>query len=71
MTTRSGFMKSSIAEPSRRNSGFDTTVPRKPLPASPRIFSITCPVPIGTVDFVITSFGPFMYWAIVRATSST
>jgi hypothetical protein len=24
-TTRSGFLKSSIAEPSRRNSGFDTT----------------------------------------------
>ena len=29
------------------------------------------PVPIGTVDFVMTSFGPFMCFAIVRATLST
>ena len=64
-------MKSSIAEPSRRNSGLDATDARNPLPPSPRIFSIMRPVPIGTVDFVTTSFGPFMYFAMVRDTSST
>ncbi len=35
------------------------------------IFSIRRPVPIGTVDFVMTSLGPFMCCAIERATSAT
>ena len=60
MTTRSGLMKSSMAEPSRRNSGLETTEARCPLPDSARIFSITRPVPMGTVDLVMTSLGPFM-----------
>ncbi len=35
------------------------------------IRSIIRPVPIGTVDFVMTSFGPFICSAIDCATSST
>jgi hypothetical protein len=35
------------------------------------ISSIMRPVPIGTVDLVMTSFGPFMCFAIECATSST
>ena len=60
MTTRSGFMKSSMAEPSRRNSGLETTDAWWPLPEASRISSMRRPVPIGTVDLVMTSFGPFM-----------
>jgi hypothetical protein len=53
ITTRSGRMKSLIAAPSRRNSGFETT------PKLARVFfrafisSRRCsPVPMGTVDLV-------------------
>ena len=55
MTTRSGRMKSSIAEPSRRNSGFDTTENGNFGLRSPMIFSMSWPVPIGTVDLVTTT----------------
>jgi hypothetical protein len=58
MTTRSGFMKSWIAAPSFRNSGFETTSNSM---LAPRSFSVasSCArtlsaVPTGTVDFVIT-----------------
>ena len=54
MTTRSGCMKSSIAEPSRRNSGLLTTaklVRCRRVP-SRTICSIIWPVPIGTVLLV-------------------
>ena len=55
ITTRSGRMKSPIADPSRRNSGFETTengcVPLR----SSITFSISWPVPIGTVDLVTTT----------------
>ena len=53
ITTRSGRMKSFIAAPSLRNSGFETT------PKFARVFfrsvinfRMCSPVPIGTVDFV-------------------
>ena len=48
-------MKSSIAEPSRRNSGFETTENLKPPFFVRRISSICLPVPVGTVDFVTTT----------------
>jgi hypothetical protein len=49
-------MKSAIAEPSRRNSGLETTEKGwAPLPRSVMIFSISWPVPIGTVDLVTTT----------------
>ena len=56
ITTRSGFMKSSIAEPSRRNSGLETTENGTLPPVLSRtIPSISLPVPIGTVDLVTTT----------------
>ena len=52
-TTRSGRMKSSIAEPSRRNSGLETTAKACSPPRPARTSSsIIWPVPIGTVDLV-------------------
>ncbi len=56
ITTRSGRMKSSIAEPSRRNSGFETTEKGSSLPVRLRMIrSMSWPVPIGTVDLVTTT----------------
>ena len=53
MTTRSGRRKSSIAEPSRRNSGLRDDGELVPPPfALAMICSIIWPVPIGTVDLV-------------------
>ena len=53
MTTRSGCMKSSMAEPSRRNSGLLTTAKWCLLPARSRTMaSIILPVPMGTVLLV-------------------
>ncbi len=51
MTTRSGFMKSSTATPSRRNSGFDTTAKCSPrtIPPSSRAAETRSDVPTGTV----------------------
>ena len=69
MTTRSGRMKSSMAEPSRRNSGFETTENLWRPGFVLRISSIWAPVPVGTVDFVMTTLYPFMCPAIVFATS--
>ena len=69
-TTRSGFMKSSTAAPSFRNSGFEQTWNGLfvYLAISARTFSA---VPTGTVLFVITILGARIRWPIVRATSST
>ena len=50
MTILSGCRKSWIALPSRRNSGFDTTLTSD----LPRVSSITAAEPTGTVDFVTT-----------------
>ena len=54
ITTRSGFMKSSIAAPSFMNSGFDTTSKGCFVPAaiSARMRAY---VPIGTVLLVMTT----------------
>ena len=48
-------MKSSIAAPSRRNSGFDATSNCPSGRASRMIRAISRPVPTGTVDFVTTT----------------
>ncbi len=54
-TTRSGRMKSSMAAPSRRNSGFEATS-KSAAGLAARIVSATFRlVPIGTVDFVTTT----------------
>jgi len=68
--TRSGFMKSSTAAPSFRNSGFEQTWNGVLvcLATSARTFSA---VPTGTVLLVITVFELFICWPIVRATAST
>ena len=55
MTTRSGRMKSWIAEPSRRNSGFETTSKASSGRVLRRISATCRPVPTGTVDFVTTT----------------
>ncbi len=51
MTTLSGRLKSSIAAPSLRNSGFETTEKSSRGTVSPMIRSTSSPVPTGTVDF--------------------
>ena len=55
MTTRSGRMKSPIAEPSRRNSGFDTMSKSALGLVSRMMRSTSRPVPTGTVDLVTTT----------------
>jgi len=51
--TRSGCVKSRIAEPSRRNSGFEHTANSMSGRSALRRRSISLPVPTGTVDFVV------------------
>src|SRR5215207_5194457 len=51
ITMRSGRLKSEIAAPSRRNSGFDTTAPSAWGAVSRMMRSTSSPVPTGTVDF--------------------
>ncbi|OQC35342.1 MAG: hypothetical protein BWX64_02501 [Acidobacteria bacterium ADurb.Bin051] len=72
MTTRSGRRKSSIAEPSRRNSGFETTANSWLPPETEETISSTIwPVPTGTVDFVITTLKPLRFSPIDWATWRT
>ena len=52
ITTRSGRMKSPIAEPSRRNSGLDATSNSASGRAARTRSATLRPVPTGTVDFV-------------------
>ncbi len=73
--TRSGFMKSAIAAPSFRNSGFETTskstcTPRA-ISVAPTVALTLSDVPTGTVDLVITTLYSSMCSPIVRATAST
>ena len=70
MTTRSGFMKSSIAAPSLRNSGLEQTANACWVSdrTAARTFSA---VPTGTVDLVTTTLWPFMLRPISLATPST
>ena len=53
MTMRSGFKKSSTANPSLRNSGFETTEKSFLETFFEIIFSMSSPVVTGTVDLVI------------------
>jgi len=60
--TRSGRMKSSIAAPSFRNSGFDTQRRLQTAAWQAAIVLCTCaapvvPVPTGTVDDLVTTIG--------------
>ena len=69
-TTRSGFMKSSMAAPSFRNSGFETT--SKGSSVTSRMASRTlAAVPTGTVDLSTTTRWPFMASPIERAAART
>ena len=52
-TTLSGYIKSLIASPSLKNSGFDTTEKNFLLTFLDIIFSISSPVVTGTVDLLI------------------
>jgi len=53
ITILSGNVKSLIASPSLKNSGFETTENLFLLFFFAKIFSISSPVVTGTVDFVI------------------
>ena len=68
-TTRSGRLKSLMAAPSRRNSGLDTTANSASGRVSRMIFSISSPVPTGTVDLVTMTVKPSIRPAISRAAS--
>ena len=50
ITTRSGCRKSSMAWPSRKNSGFEAT----PMSERPTIRSTSAALPVGTVDLLTT-----------------
>ena len=67
MTMRSGRLKSSIAAPSRRNSGLETTAKSASGRVSRMIRSTSSPVPTGTVDLVTTTVSPSSPAAISRA----
>src|SRR5215217_2569086 len=72
ITLRCGLIKSAMAEPSRRNSGQDTTA--KSIGLDCALFTISAtqsPVPIGTVDLLIMTNGAVMFLAIERAADST
>ena len=66
-TTRSGRLKSSIAAPSRRNSGLDTTTTSASGRTRLKIASISSPVPTGTVDLVTMTVKPSTRPAISSA----
>ena len=71
-TMRSGCMKSLIAEPSRRNSGFDTTLMRCVLALRSRMIAATrSPVSTGTVDLLTTTVSRPRFSAIVTAACLT
>ena len=71
ITTRSGYLKSLIASPSLKNSGLETTSNKFFLFFFDNIFSISSPVPKGTVDFVIIILCLFKLLEIVFATENT
>jgi hypothetical protein len=66
-TTRSGRLKSSMAAPSRRNSGLETTANCASGRLARTIFSISSPVPTGTVDLVTITVKPWIRPAISSA----
>jgi hypothetical protein len=74
-TTRSGFMKSAMAAPSFRNSGFEamsksTEAPRLPSDSWTAARTLSA-VPTGTVDFVTTTLYLVMCSPMLLATAST
>lgn len=72
MRTRSGFMRSEIAVPSAKNSGFDRMSNRSPgLELASRIVRIDCAVRHGTVDFSTTILDEVATVAILRVQDST
>src|SRR6267143_1595706 len=71
ITTRSGCMKSWMAEPSRKNSGLETTSARCFVLRLLRTRETMSPVRGGTVDLLTTTSGPSMQSAIEVAADST
>mmetsp|Transcript_6491 Transcript_6491/g.17370 ORF Transcript_6491/g.17370 Transcript_6491/m.17370 type:complete len:207 (-) Transcript_6491:241-861(-) len=69
ISTRSGAVRSSIAVPSARNSGFESTL-KVVLPAACSTAEIASAVLIGTVDFSTTIFGVSATDAMRLAASS-
>jgi len=74
-TTRSGFMKSAMAAPSLRNSGFDTVsnsmVDRRAFRVSATASRTLSAVPTGTVDLVTITLYSLMCSPMLRATART
>ena len=68
ITTRSGLIKSLIAEPSLKNSGLETTSTNLFLIFDLKIFSNLSPVVTGTVDLVIIILYLFINFLICFAT---
>ena len=69
ITTRSGRIKSLIAEPSLRNSGFDATSNLRLGFIFFIIFETFSPVPTGTVDLLTITEKFFKFFAISSATA--
>ena len=69
MTMRSGCLKSWMAAPSRRNSGFETTATSLSGRNSRMMRSTSSPVPTGTVDLVMTTVKSRSAAAISRVAS--
>ena len=67
----SGFSKSKIADPSLKNSGFETTSKLIDGLFKLIISSTLSHVPTGTVDFKITMVLFFMFFAISSAQEKT
>src|SRR5215217_3296220 len=72
ITLRCGLIKSAIADPSRRNSGQETTAKSIGFGwAFLTMLATQSPVPIGTVDLLIMIKGAVIFRAIERAAEST
>ena len=71
ITILSGYLKSRIASPSLKNSGFDTTSNNFLFTLELIIFSILSPVATGIVDLVIIILNFFMYFLIFLTTLKT
>ncbi len=76
MTMRSGRMKSSMAAPSFRNSGLETTTKSRPMTclassSARTVASTAAAVPTGTVDLLTTTVNACRCCPIWRATAST
>ena len=70
-STRSGWVKSWIAEPSRRNSGFEHTAKSASGRSLRRRRSISRLVPTGTVDLVVMTVKPVRCGEISSTAANT